>query len=186
MVVLPGFRADDLSTFPLRSFLRGLGHEVEGWGLGRNGGHVQSLLPKVARRVRALHESGGRPVHLIGQSLGGVLAREIARDHPAAVAQVITLGTPVVGGPSYTRVAFAYDARQQERITATVEERNRLQIRVPLTVVYSRRDGIVTWEACIDHVTPRARHVEVSSSHFGMGVDPAVWKLAAELLADGH
>src|SRR5918994_1198575 len=110
VVVLPGFRADDLSTFPLRSFLRGLGHEVEGWGLGRNGGHVQSLLPKVARRVRALHESGGRPVHLIGQSLGGVLAREIARDHPAAVAQVLTLGTPVVGGPAYTALHRRYPA----------------------------------------------------------------------------
>ena len=186
VVVLPGYGADDASTLPLRWFLRRLGHDVKGWTLGRNGGNVPALMPRVARAVRELAEQHERPVHLVGQSLGGVLARETARDHPDAVAQVITLGTPVVGGPSYTRVAFAYDARQQERITATVEERSRLPIRVPLTVVYSRRDGIVSWEACIDHVTPQARHVEVSSSHFGMGVDPAVWKLAAELLADGH
>ena len=183
VLVLPGFGADDFSTVPLRSFLRRLGHEVEGWALGRNGGDVQALLPRVAERARVLSERREEPVHLIGQSLGGVLARELARDEPARVAQVITLGTPVVGGPSYTRVGRAYDAAQQARITAAVRRRNRIPIGVPLTAVYSRRDGIVAWQACIDHDNPQVEHIEVSSSHFGMGIDPSVWLLSAKLLA---
>jgi alpha-beta hydrolase superfamily lysophospholipase len=183
VIVLPGFGADDISTVPLRSFLRRLGHEVEGWTLGRNRGDVEALLPKVAERVRILCERRGEQVHLIGQSLGGVLARELARDEPARVAQVITLGTPVVGGPSYTRVGFAYERAQRARIAATMRRRNRVPIRVPITAIYSRRDGIVAWQACIDHDNPRVEHVEVSSSHFGMGVDPAVWLLTAKLLA---
>ena len=183
VMVLPGFGADDLSTVPLRSFLRRLGHEVEGWALGRNGGNVEVLLPKVSERARILSERHAEPVHLIGQSLGGVLARELARDQPERVAQVLTLGTPVVGGPSYTRMGFAYDAAQQARIGAAIEQRNRVPIRVPVTAVYSRRDGIVAWEACIDHENRQVEHIEVSSSHFGMGIDPAVWLLSAKLLA---
>jgi len=183
VIVLPGFGADDLSTVPLRSFLRRLGHEVEGWTLGRNGGDVEALLPRVAERARVLADRHAEPVHLIGQSLGGVLARELARDEPARVAQVITLGTPVVGGPAYTRVGFTYDAAQRARIAAAISQRNRVPIDVPVTAVYSRRDGIVAWEACIDHHSPRVDHVEVSSSHFGMGIDPDVWLLSAKLLA---
>jgi len=183
VMVLPGFGADDLSTVPLRTFLRRLGHEVEGWSLGRNGGDVAALLPRVAERARILSARRNEPVHLVGQSLGGVLARELARDQPARVAQVITLGTPVVGGPQHTRVGFAYDARERARIAATIRKRNRIPIRVPITAVYSRRDGIVAWEACIDRDNPQVEHVEVSSSHFGMGLDPEVWLLTAKLLA---
>jgi esterase/lipase len=184
VLVLPGFGADDLSTVPLRTFLRRLGHEVEGWTLGRNGGNVEALLPKVAERARVLAERHAEPVHLIGQSLGGVLARELARDRPAQVAQVITLGTPVVGGPAYTRVGFTYEPGQRARIAAAIEQRDRVPIGVPVTAVYSRRDGIVAWQACIDHVNPQVEHVEVSSSHFGMGIDPDVWLLSAKLLAE--
>ena len=183
VIVLPGFGADDLSTVPLRSFLRRLGHEVEDWALGRNGGDVEALLPKVTERARILGERREEPVHLIGQSLGGVLARELARDQPELVAQVITLGTPVVGGPSHTRVGFAYDAAEQARIGAAIRQRNRIPIRVPLTAVYSRRDGIVAWEACIDQDNPHVEHIEVSSSHLGMGIDPTVLLLSAKLLA---
>jgi pimeloyl-ACP methyl ester carboxylesterase len=184
VIVLPGFGADDLSTVPLRTFLRRLGHEVEGWTLGRNAGDVEALLPKVAERARLLAERRQERVHLIGQSLGGVLARELGRDQPARVAQVITLGTPVVGGPSYTRVGFAYDPAEQARIAAAIKQRDRIPIRVPVTAVYSRRDGIVAWQACIDRANPQVTHVEVSSSHFGMGIDPDVWLLSAKLLAE--
>jgi len=183
VAVLPGFGADDASTLPLRSFLRHLGHEVQGWSLGRNRGDVPALVPQVSRAVSELAERRGRPVHLIGQSLGGVIAREIARDEPGHVARVITLGTPVVGGPEYTRLAFRYSSRERARIAALAEERNRVPITVPLTVVYSRRDGIVAWQACIDRFTAHAEHVEVSSSHLAMGLDPAVWLICAESLA---
>lgn len=183
VAVLPGFGADDASTLPLRSFLRRLGHEVGGWNLGRNRGDVSALLPRVSEAVLALAKRRGRPVHLIGQSLGGVIARETARDHPEAIAQVITLGTPVVGGPAYTRVGAAYGADQRAAISAAMRDRLATPIEVPITAVYSRRDGIVAWEACLDHDNPRATNVEVTSSHFGMGIDPTVWALAAGLLS---
>jgi pimeloyl-ACP methyl ester carboxylesterase len=184
VVVLPGYGADDASTLPLRWFLRRLGHDVKGWTLGRNGGNVPALMPRVARAVRELAEQHERPVHLVGQSLGGVFARETARDHPDAVAQVITLGTPVIGGPAHTRVGAGYDSAALSRIAANIRARNRRPIRVPLTVVYSRRDGIVNWRACIDRENAQAEHVEVTSSHLGMGIDPRVWDLAATRLAE--
>jgi pimeloyl-ACP methyl ester carboxylesterase len=186
VIVLPGFRADDLSTLPLRWFLRRLGHEVEGWGLGINRGDVPSLMPRVVEAVGDFAERRGRRVHLIGQSLGGVLAREAARDRPDAVAQVVTLGTPVVGGPSYTIFAGAYSPQTRAAIDAAIERRERVPIRVPLTAVYSRRDGIVSWEACIDRHNGHAKHVEVTSSHLAMGLDPVVWRLAATLVADAR
>jgi dienelactone hydrolase len=183
VAVLPGYGADDGSTLPLRWFLSRLGHEVQGWRLGRNRGDVPALVPQVARAVRELAERHDEPVHLVGQSLGGVLAREIARDRPDLVARVITLGTPVVGGPAHTRVGAGTDAAALARIDAAIRRRNRTPIRVPLTIVYSRRDGIVNWHACIDEEHPRAEHVEVSSSHLGMGIDPRVWELVAARVA---
>jgi pimeloyl-ACP methyl ester carboxylesterase len=183
VVVLPGFRAGDASTFPLREFLRRLGHTVEGWGLGVNRGDVPTLMPRVAQSVADLARQHDEPVHLIGQSLGGVLAREAARDRPEAVAQVITIGSPVVGGPSYTRVAMAYRERTLAEIRRGIAERDRTPIRVPITAIYSRRDGIVAWEACIDRASPHVEHIEVASSHLGMALDPTVWRLVAERLA---
>jgi pimeloyl-ACP methyl ester carboxylesterase len=183
VVVLPGFRTGDVSTFPLREFLRRLGHTVEGWGLGVNRGDVPTLMPRVEEQVAELARRHGEPLHLIGQSLGGVLARETARDRPELVAQVITIGTPVVGGPSYTRVAMAYPERHLAEIRRSIAQRNRTPLRVPVTAVYSRRDGIVAWEACIDHASPQVEHVEVSSSHLGMALDPTVWRLVAARLA---
>ncbi|HYP48121.1 MAG TPA: alpha/beta hydrolase [Thermoleophilaceae bacterium] len=185
VLVLPGFAADDASTLPLRAFLRRLGYSVVGWGFGRNRGDVAELVPRVASLALEVGERHGEPVHLIGQSLGGVLAREVARDHPQAVAQVLTLGTPVVGGPAFTALHRRYPAREIAEIDATIRERNRVPISVPITAIYSKRDGIVNWQACLDTSNPRATNVEVGSSHFGMGIDPAVWRLAAQLLATG-
>jgi len=183
VVVLPGFGADDASTLPLRAFLGRLGHQVQGWSLGRNRGDVPDLVPKVADAVLDLASRRGERVHLVGQSLGGVVARETAREHPEAVAQVITFGTPVVGGPAYTRLAFTYPRDRMADVVAEIDERNRIPIAVPITAVHSHRDGIVAWQACIDSVNPQAVNVEVSSSHLGMGLDPRVWRLVADRLA---
>jgi pimeloyl-ACP methyl ester carboxylesterase len=183
VLVLPGFAAEDASTLPLRAFLSRLGHDVKGWGLGRNGGDVEGLLPQVAELALSRAEATGGPVHLVGQSLGGVLARETARDHPDAVEQVITLGTPIVGGPAHTRLGRAYDAERIATIQAGIEKRNLVPIEVPITAIYSRRDGIVNWRACVDEFSPHATNVEVASSHLGMGIDPQVWRLVAGLLA---
>ena len=131
-----------------------------------------------------LADESGATVSLLGWSLGGVIAREVARQHPEAVRQVITYGTPVVGGPRFTAVARAYDAGASTAAAAVAERLDaESPIQVPLTVVYTRRDGIVAWQACIDRSSPNAEHVEVASTHIGMGVDPDVWGVVADRLA---
>ena len=187
VMVLPGFGGNDPSTAPLRAYLRGLGHDVHGWSLGTNRGDMQRALTVLEQRVGDL---AARPpkakVALVGWSLGGVLSRELARRLPDLVSQVITLGSPVVGGPKYTSLAHAYrrlgvDLDQVEREAA---RRAEVPAHIPITVIYSRSDGVVAWQACIDHVNAHAEHVEVRTTHLGLGIHHEVWRIVADRLAD--
>ena len=184
VIDIPGWKAPEISGAPLRAYLRALGYDARGWGFGTNTGDPRRDMERVSRMVLDLSEEKGAPVSLLGWSLGGVIAREVARRHPAAVRRVITYGTPVVGGPAFTFVARAYGAEAGSAASAVAARLDAASlIRVPLTVLYTRRDGIVAWEACIDRVSPYAEHVEVSSTHIGMGVDPDVWRVVADRLA---
>ena len=184
VVDIPGWKAPEVSGAPLRAYLRLLGYDARGWGFGTNTGDPRRDVERLTGRVLELADSSGAPVSLVGWSLGGVLAREVARRHPEAVRRVITYGTPVVGGPRFTAVARAYDAGASSAAEAVAERLDaESPIRVPLTVVYTRRDGVVAWQACIDRSSPHAEHVEVSSTHIGMGVDPDVWGVVADRLA---
>lgn len=184
VLVVPGFLTSDSSTWALRRTLRRLGHDVHGWGLGTNRGDVEALLPLVTARTRELARSG--PVHLVGWSLGGVLAREVARDEPQLVAQVITLASPIVGGPKYTVAARRYRERgvDVDAIAAQVAARDEVPITVPITALYSPHDGIVCPAACIDRVHDHVTHIEVDTNHTGFGFSPRVHAIVADLLAD--
>jgi hypothetical protein len=183
--VLPGFGAGDGSTSPLRAYLRGLGHDARGWGLGRNGGDVQGLTRAMLDKVERLADRSGAKVALVGWSLGGVVSREVARERPDLVEQVITFGSPVVGGPKYTRVGEVYRRRGHDldQIEAIVDERNRRPITVPITAIYTRSDGVVAWQACIDRTNPDVEHVEVRTTHLGLGVHHEVFIEVATRLA---
>jgi pimeloyl-ACP methyl ester carboxylesterase len=125
-------------------------------------------------------------VRLVGWSLGGALAREVAREQPQWVERVVTLGTPVVGGPKYTTVGALYRRRGVDVDAIEREAAARdaaLPIRVPVHAIYSRRDGVVAWQACIDRTSPDVEHVEVASTHTGLGFDARVYALIAERLA---
>ena len=185
VLVLPGFGASDASSAILRAFLRRIGFETYGWGLGRNHGDVEALLEPVRDVVNRLADRTGAPVQLVGWSLGGVLARETARDAPQCVRQVITFGTPVVGGPKYTLVGARYAALgfDVDALETIVAERHQQHIAAPVTAIYSRADGIVSWRACIDPWTPDVEHVEVGSTHIGLGIDPDVYRIVAQRLA---
>lgn len=179
---IPGWRAHESSMAPIRTYLRRLGHDCSGWGRGMNWGNVEedveALVPQVEKQA-----ARGRPVALVGWSLGGVIAREIAREVPESVAGVVTFGTPVIGGPAYTVGARSYGAEEAERIIRTVEELDRENpIQVPITAIFTKRDGIVNWPACIDRTSAAVRHVEVRSSHLGLGIDPDVWLAVAQAL----
>ncbi len=187
VMVLPGYGADDGSTLVLQGYLRWLGYRAQGWELGRNDGAVPRLLPLATQRVEAIADAAGAPVALVGWSLGGYIAREVARDLPARVTQVVTLGTPVVGGPKYTSVASAYRRRgvDLDAVERAVRERARRPIRRPITAIFSRNDQIVSWQACIDTRSPEVEHVEADATHVGLGFPPDVFRILATRLARG-
>jgi pimeloyl-ACP methyl ester carboxylesterase len=169
----------------LNAYLRLLGYRVRGWGLGRNSGDVRDLLPRVLKRIGSLARRTQQEVRLIGWSLGGYLAREAARERPDLVHQVITLGTPVVGGPKYTVVARSFRRRgvDMAAIEAEIELRNQISLRTPVTAIYSRADAVVAWEACIDHNGTDVEHFEVRATHLGLGFSAEVYKIIAQRLA---
>ncbi len=183
VLVAPGFLTSDRVTWALRRALSARGHRVSGWGLGRNHGRVPELLAALTERVRKLGER--EPVHLVGWSLGGYIAREVARDAPEAVAQVITLASPVVGGPKYTAAAgfFRRSGTDLDAIERRIAERERVPLRVPVTALYSHNDAVVSPAACIDRVNPGVAHIEVSCTHAGFVVSPRVMSIVASRLA---
>lgn len=169
---------------PLRAYLRWVGYDAQGWGMGVNTGNVERDSELLAEQVARYHEETGEPVALIGWSLGGVIAREAARTVPNAVRRIVTYGTPAIGGPTYTLGADAYGEAENRRIRELIDGLDRESpIRVPITAIFTRRDRVVDWPACIDRRSPDVEHVEVSSTHMGMGLDPDVWEVVATRLA---
>ena len=184
VVDIPGWRAPESSMAPLRSYLRRLGYDARTWGLGTNTGDPERDVERMLDGVRDLAGESGRPVRLVGWSLGGVIAREVARKLPEEVERVVTYGTPVIGGPAHTVAATRYEPGEGERIDAIVADLNSTEpIRAPITAIYTRRDGVVSWRACIDRDSPLVEHVEVASTHLGLGIDPDVWEIVARRLA---
>lgn len=186
VLVLPGFLATDISTGLLRRFLRMLGYKVRGWEIGRNLGPTERVLDQMPRALAALANWTGGPVSLIGWSLGGVYARELARQDPERVRQVITLGSPfALGDSGHSRADGMYRRHAHLHATGRLPSPEQVMrpIPVPSTAVYSRRDGIVPWEACIEPPTELHDNVEVRCSHLGFGVDPSTLWLVADRLA---
>jgi len=186
VLVIPGFQASDFETLLLRRKLGKLGYTVYGWGLGRNHGKAGKLVPKLIEQVRALHTRHALKVKIVGWSLGGVFAREIAREVPEAVQQVITLGSPIVGGPKYTVFANLY--RKQgfdiDQLAAAADAREAARpLPCPVTAIYAKRDGIVAWHSCIERHHVGVAHVETSATHFGMTAHPQVLRQVAQALA---
>lgn len=186
VLVLPGLLASDVSTAVLRRFVRRLGYEVRGWNLGRNRGPTDEVVDELPRELSVLAERTSRPVSLIGWSLGGIYGRELARQYPAQVRQVITLGSPfALTNPRQSHADGAYRRRSYLHAAGRVPTREQLAapIGVPSTAVYSRRDGIVAWQACIAPETALHENVEVRCAHLGFGTDPATLWLIADRLA---
>ena len=198
VVVYPGFGVGDSATALLRSYLTNRGFSTRGWRLGRNHGNVEKLLPQVIERLEyeiRFHRTPGSTevpetttktkAHLVGWSLGGYLAREVARDRPDLVEQVITFGTPVVGGPKYTISASTYRERGDDvdAIAELVDERNELPLTVPVTAIFSKSDGVVNWRACIDHLNDGVEHIEIDGPHAGMTINPDIFELVADRIS---
>lgn len=181
VILLPGFGAGPGSMRVMAAFLRRRGHQVRDWGLGKNTGDAKELRARLRGTVQQAIAGGDPSAVLVGWSLGGYIAREYAREHPREIARVITLGTPVIGGPRYTATAAWYRSQGHDldQIERTVAERYETPLQVPVVAVYSRRDGVVAWRACIDQLSPDVRHIEVSETHVGLGFAPRVLSIIA-------
>jgi esterase/lipase len=188
VLLLPGFTASDDSLTPLRWVLRGQGYWAHSWRLGRNIGPTRRIVHGMRRRIEDLHEDHGRTVTLIGQSLGGVYARHLAREHPEMIRQVITLGSPyrMVEGDRSTAEALWNSVKHLhdgDLPLSDMREQDRPALVVPATSIYSRTDGVASWQTCIDVVREHAENVEVRGSHVGMGINPAVVLAVLDRLA---
>lgn len=184
VLVLPGLAAGDGSTRLLRSFLRAQGWEAHAWRQGLNLGPRPGVLETSLDHVQRLHAESGRRVSLVGWSLGGVYARELAKRLPGAVRQVVTLGSPVTGQVHASNARRLYEFVSGPRAYAP-ELMARLNdpVPVPCTSIYSRTDGIVDWRASLQPEGPEAQNIRVPASHVGMGMNPVVLRLLAERLS---
>ncbi|MGI9325005.1 MAG: alpha/beta fold hydrolase [Pseudomonadales bacterium] len=170
IMVLPGFSASDWSTTLLRRYLTGLNYRSYGWALGRNTGRV-SLQTQLVTQFLNRSEQAGKPITLIGQSLGGVFSRELARRFPERVRQVITLGSPFARRQAEVTRRGANDFGPGEAPP------------VPCTAIYSRFDGVVSWQTCMERERPNTSNIEVVASHIGMALHPAILHAIADRLA---
>ena len=188
VMLVPGYMADDNSMRPLGAYLKFLGYDVYYTEMGRNMGKVNTDMLRLGDKVESISQRlDGAKVTLIGWSLGGVLTREVARLFPDAVQQVLTLGTPIVGGPKFTSVGKRYAKRNNidlDEFELDVHQRNSIGLTQPITSIYSKSDGVVGWQASIDIYNQQANNLEVSGSHMGLGVNPKVWLIIADVLGN--
>src|SRR6185295_16086859 len=165
IVVFPGLAASDVTTVPLRTFLDTHGYDAHGWKLRFNFGPRKGVLEASIERVRRFRRESGRRVSLVGWSLGGVFAREIAKLIPEEVRCVITLGSPFTGNPKANNAWRFYQLVSGHRLEDDrAIEHVRRPPPVPTTSIFSRSDGIVAWQCCLQPAGERAESIEIQAS----------------------
>jgi pimeloyl-ACP methyl ester carboxylesterase len=191
VLLIPGFLAGDSSLGVLKRYLTRMVYQAETWGLGRNTGRSEHLFDYLPERLHEMAAQAGEPVSLIGQSLGGVFGRELARQYPDQVRQVITMGSPfgaknsAVTMRALTHLYKASSGDTVHEMLSMMQER-RIQDSpdVPVTAIYSKGDGVVHWRACREMVEDhKTQNVEIIGSHCGMGFNPAIYYILADRLA---
>jgi len=196
VMLIPGFGVGDLSLLPLASFCNWLGHRARFVGIVANAGCPSLMLERLEAKLGQIFRENGAPVVVIGHSLGGLYARELAHRHPEQIERVITLGAPVNPPLNSCNTTLsvmadclaALNGRWKECLTGSCSCGATLAVRrmppVPVTAIYSRTDGIVDWKGCIGQSdSATLDHVEVMGSHFGMALSLDVFRIIAERLA---
>jgi pimeloyl-ACP methyl ester carboxylesterase len=185
VLALPGFLASDLSMMPMRRYLKELGYDAYAWEMGRNFGGVVSKRDALRDLLRRIHEASGRKVSVVGWSLGGIYARDLALQVPDMVRSVITLGSPFANDVTATNATRLYELLSGEAVDDNPEIREAIagDLPVPATSIYSRTDGIVNWRTSLLRPSATAENIEVHfASHIGLGVNPAaLWAVADRL-----
>jgi pimeloyl-ACP methyl ester carboxylesterase len=188
VLVFPGFLASDNSTAPMRRLLKDLGYDVHGWGLGRNVRIDLERVQAMEALLKRIHKASGKKVSIVGWSLGGVFARELAKLHPGLVRQVISLGSPISDDRNHTNASrlFEYlNGKEPEPVKHGHFTDLDQAPPVPTTSVLTRTDGIVHWRGSVQHPDAghaRTENIEVHASHCGLGVNPSVMVVLADRL----
>ncbi|WP_421990547.1 esterase/lipase family protein [Qipengyuania sp.] len=190
VLVLPGFMASDYSTRPLRSLLSDLGYDAVGWNLGRNVRVDNARIEAMMACVEELHERTEGTISIVGWSLGGVFARELAKMAPEKVRGVISLGSPISDDRGHTNARRLFEYLNGEE-PEPMQGGNFRQLAeappVPTTSILTRTDGVVHWRGsvqCGDHA--ECENIEVLASHCGLGVNPAAVYAIADRLAQAE
>ncbi|MGB0522137.1 MAG: esterase/lipase family protein [Flammeovirgaceae bacterium] len=186
VLIFPGFLASDLSTGPLRRFLSYKNYSPQPWKLGRNLGDYEVLEERMSQKIEQVHKRFQQKVSIIGWSLGGVFAREMAKKLPHCVRRVITLGSPFGGIRKPNNAAWIFELLSGKQINE-IEYDGIDEIPtpppVPSTAIYSKSDGIVPWQCCMEIGTGRTENVEIVGAHLGLGHNPAALICIADRLA---
>jgi dienelactone hydrolase len=189
VLALPGFLASDLSMAPMRRYLSELGYDTYAWRMGRNTGGIARMRAALRDRLAEIHSASGRKVSVVGWSLGGVYARDLALQAPDMVRSVVTLGSPFANDVRATNATRLYEALSGEGVEDNPELRAAISgdLPVPVTSIYSRSDGIVNWRTCLLRPSDTAENIEVHlASHVGLGVNPAALWAVADRLAQAE
>ncbi len=183
VMVIPGFLGDDRGNGPFIRFLKGLGYEASGWQQGRNLGTRSFDQGSLTKALENLALAGGGKVTLIGHSLGGIYAREIARMEPDFIRQVITLGSPF--GSGHEEASHASRLYRRLNPEDHKEMVNPTPPPVPTTAIYTRGDGVVNWRTSVQRGDyPNVHNIEVLGSHIGLNMNLAVWYWVARKLSE--
>jgi hypothetical protein len=199
VVVYPGLSTGDITTLPLRKYLDSLGYETFGWNQGFNLGPRKGVMQAGKEQLRELLARSDAPISLVGWSLGGIYARELAKElnkehaalrgkkASAPIRSIITLATPFAAGPRSTNAWWLYEltsGREAQRESAKYQLAHAPS--VPTSSIYSRSDGVVAWRGSLQGAqshNPQTENIEVLASHCGMGINPSAWWAVADRLA---
>lgn len=188
VLVLPGFMASDISTRPMRGLLNDLGYNAHGWGMGRNVRFNSSRERQLIDLVDRVHDKSGEKLSIIGWSLGGVFAREMAKLQPEKVRSVISLGSPITNDRRHSVPSRLFERINGKRTKPEIEGRYQNLHEappVPTTSILTKTDGIVAWQGSVQdkaHGT-HTENIVVPASHVGLGVNPIVMVAIADRLS---
>jgi len=183
VLVIPGLLSSDSLIRRLRHVLTALGYEVEGWGAGINLGPTPACWQIVEQRLSTMAKRSGQTVSLIGHSLGGVMARALAYEHPKQVRRVITVCSPFRLPTAMRLEALCWLLCRARMDPEILIPRIAEPPPVPTTAIYSPRDGIVAWQSCIDIPGPRRENLAINGAHSTMMSNPATMRIIADRLA---
>ena len=188
VLVLPGFMASDSSTRPMRRLFNDLGYKSYGWGLGRNMRFNSEREQAMSDLVERIHDDNGEKLSIVGWSLGGVFARELAKMHPDLVRLVVSLGSPISNDRRHAAPSRLFEAINGKTTAPERAGRYRdLEIAppVPTTSILTKSDGVVSWRGSVQCPTKgeQTENIIVPASHVGLGVNPLVMVAVADRLA---